>query len=214
MLNLTSRLSSPGKNGRNTGRAIRNRKKSSRKAKAAGINRKSRQRKRATATRKIMKGYPNVKTAIPTICICGFPNVGKSTLLAKISTAKPEIKNYAFTTKGLNLGYIKTPKQKLQLIDTPGTLNRFEKMNVIEKQAYLAIKHCADLIIYIFDLTEPYPLGAQEKLFNNLKKFNKPMIVYLSKTDVLDAEIVLSFKKHKPITDIEKLKGILLKKLT
>ncbi|MBI2147832.1 50S ribosome-binding GTPase [Candidatus Woesearchaeota archaeon] len=167
------------------------------------------------AARKIMKGYPAIKTAIPTVCICGFPNVGKSTLLGRLTPAKPEIKNYAFTTKQLNLGYLKEAQHKIQLIDTPGTLDRLEKMNDIEKQAYLAVKHCADVIVYIIDLTESsYPLDKQLALLEKLKAFGKPTILYFSKTDLLDKALVdstISKRKLKEvITDIDELKKDIL----
>ncbi|MBW2999202.1 50S ribosome-binding GTPase [Candidatus Woesearchaeota archaeon] len=162
--------------------------------------------------RKVMRNFPSIKE-IFTACIAGFPNVGKSTLLSKLSTAKPEIKEYSFTTKSLNLGYFVEDKKKVQLIDTPGTLNRFEKMNAIEQRAYLAMKHCADLIIYIFDLTEPYPIQEQKKLLTNLKKLDKPIVVYLSKTDILDKKIIEKFKIKEKILDIKKLKSFLIKKV-
>lgn len=146
--------------------------------------------------RKVMKGYPAIKTGMFTVCICGFPNVGKSTLLSKLSSAKPEIKEYAFTTKGLNTGYMKEGYINIQLIDTPGTLNRFEKMNMIEKMAYLAVLHCADAIIYVYDLTEPYPLKDQQKLYSRYEAYKRPILVYLSKTDILDSAILDQFHKH------------------
>jgi nucleolar GTP-binding protein len=147
-------------------------------------------------SRRTMKEFPAIKQNIFTICIAGFPNIGKTTLLTKITTAKPEIAAYAFTTKKLNVGYMQTEYAKVQVIDTPGTLNRFEKMNTIEQQAYLAIKYCADLVVYIFDLSEPFPLEDQRKLFNELKKSNKPMIIYVSKTDILEKKLVDNFKKE------------------
>jgi nucleolar GTP-binding protein len=162
--------------------------------------------------RKVMRNFPSIKEMF-TVCIAGFPNVGKSTLLSKLSTAKPEIKEYSFTTKSLNLGYLVEDKKKIQLIDTPGTLNRFEKMNAIEQRAYLAMKHCADLIIYIFDLTEPYPIQEQKKLLTNLKKLDKPIVVYLSKTDILDKKIIEKFKIKEKVLDIKKLKSFLIRKI-
>jgi nucleolar GTP-binding protein len=144
--------------------------------------------------RKIMKDYPSIKTSLITIAVSGFPNVGKTTLLYKLTGSKPEINSYAFTTKNINIGYLKIKDKKIQLLDTPGSLNRFNKMNNIEKQAYLAIKYLANLIIYVFDLTEPYPLKDQIKLYNNLKEFNKKIIVYFSKTDVLDKKKVDEFR--------------------
>jgi GTP1/Obg family GTP-binding protein len=49
------------------------------------------------------------------------------------------------------------------------------------------MRFISDTIIYIFDLTESYPLKNQEKLFKKISDdFDKPMIIYLSKTDILE----------------------------
>ncbi|MBW2984227.1 50S ribosome-binding GTPase [Candidatus Woesearchaeota archaeon] len=167
-------------------------------------------------SRKVMKDYPAVKTSAKTAAIMGFPNVGKTTLLYKLTGSKPEIKSYAFTTKNINISYIETKDKKIQLLDTPGTLNRFNKMNNIEKQAYLALKYCADLIVYVFDITEPFPLKEQEELLRNLKEFKKEVIIYLSKADILEKEKTNEFKKkHKEsITKPEELKQKLISSLS
>ena len=142
------------------------------------------------SARRIMHDFPSIKDGIFTVAIAGFPNVGKSTLLAKLSGASPEIAPYAFTTKSMNIGYIKKDgKRVVQLIDTPGTLNRLEKMNNMEKQSYIAIKHAADLIVYVFDPTETYSMEEQEKLLERIKEeTGKKVIVYISKTDVKDID--------------------------
>ena len=144
--------------------------------------------------RRKMKEFPTIKTDLFTVAITGFPNIGKSTLLSKMTPAKPEIKNYAFTTKGLNLGYRRYGLYKVQFIDTPGVLAR-ERKNIIEQQAYLVLKYVANIIIYVIDLTEPYPLKMQEKLLKELKQHDKPIIVYLSKTDILPKDVVATAKK-------------------
>lgn len=160
------------------------------------------------ASRKIMKSYPALKTDIKTAVITGFPNVGKTTLLYKLTGSKPEISDYAFTTKSLNLSYLKHNNRKIQIIDAPGTLNRFDKMNSIEKQAHLAIKYLADTLIYVFDLTEPFPLDEQIKLYESLRKEDKEIIVYLSKTDFLEKDKMNSFRKDfNFISNIESLKN-------
>lgn len=158
-------------------------------------------------TRRTFKGFPSIKTGIKTIVITGFPNVGKTTLLSKATGSKPEINSYAFTTKSINVGYMNKDGEKIQLIDTPGTLNRFEKMNPIEKQAYLCLKYLPDDIVYVFDLTESYPLSDQTKLYKKVKKDTRvPVHIYLSKTDILENEIVSEFKKHyKVISSIREL---------
>jgi len=163
--------------------------------------------------RKTFKQFPIVKTKLPTIAIAGFPNVGKSTLLGKLSLSKPEVAVYPFTTKGIMIGYFQTDKNKIQLLDTPGTLNRIDKMNMIELQAWLALKYLAQKIIYIFDLTEPFPLVSQEELYKRIKQFQKPVIIYLSKTDMIEKGKINKFKNKykKTITDIKELKKLLNK---
>lgn len=169
--------------------------------------------------RKLMKGLPDIKTRLYTVAIAGFPNVGKSTLLSRLSKSKPEIQSYPFTTRKLNLGYLIQQHKKIQLIDTPGTLDRFQKMNIIEKMAALSIKYVADMILYVFDLTEAsYPMQSQIKLYSRLKKeYRKPILIYLSKTDMFGKEAradaieeFRSSKRHREFReatdDIEELK--------
>ncbi len=170
--------------------------------------------------RQQLREFPSIKEGLFTVCIAGFPNVGKSTLLAKLTPAKPEINQYAFTTKKLNMGYVTSQNgTKMQFIDTPGALNRLEKMNDIEKQAFLAMKYVANVIVYVFDLTGgSYPLADQQKLFKRLKDLDKTLICYLSKTDILDEETVAAFqksfeKKVIPLTTTrEELLSLLAKK--
>ncbi len=168
--------------------------------------------------RQMMRTYPNLKEEF-TIAIAGFPNVGKSTLLKKITSAKPEINSYAFTTKKLNTGYKEINALKFQFIDTPGTLNRPEKMNNVEHQAYLAMRYVADLLLYVFDITEScgYTLAEQKKLLSRLKDFDKPIICFLSKTDLLYDEQIEGFesfftnKKIPLFTNLEDIEKSILK---
>jgi nucleolar GTP-binding protein len=170
------------------------------------------------AARKKIKEFPVIKEGMKTVCIFGFPNVGKTTLLAKLTLSRPEIAAYPFTTKSINLGYIDAGmKRKIQLLDTPGTLNRFEKMNDIEKQAYLALKYVADTIVYVFDLTgESYPIDYQLQLYESLKEFNKPILIYYSKSDLLakreDRQEIDEFLKNHPgYSDAKELEAVIAK---
>lgn len=145
-------------------------------------------------SRIMLNELPNIRN-LYTVCIAGFPNIGKTTLLSKITSSKPEINSYAFTTKNLNIGYIIKEREKIQVIDTPGTLSRKDKMNNIEKQAYLALKYVANLVVYIIDLTEPYSLELQHKLLEEIKKYDKEIIIYFSKQDILQKEIIYEYSK-------------------
>ena len=163
--------------------------------------------------RKTMKAFPSVKSGLFTIAIAGFPNVGKTTLLTKLTGSTAEIANYAFTTKRLNIGYMKVEHEKIQLIDTPGTLNRFDKMNPIEQQAYLAMKLCADLIIFVFDVSfESYGWDVQLELLRNIRKFGKEVIIYTSKTDIVE-ENDLKLPKGS-YSDLNRLKSEMIAKMS
>ena len=144
--------------------------------------------------RQVMRDYPSIKDEF-TVSLTGFPNVGKSTLLSQLTPAKPEINSYAFTTKKLNQGYMHKSAFTIQCIDTPGTLNRPDRMNPIEKIAYLAMKYLANTIVFVFDLTEDsYSLKDQLKLLEVIKRYNKPIACYLSKTDIISEEQIEGFQ--------------------
>ena len=137
---------------------------------------------------------------IPTISIGGFPNVGKSTLMKKLTNSNVEIKNYPFTTKNLMFSYIKNAGTKqIQFIDTPGLLNR-EVLNSIEKKAQIIITKYSSMIIYVLDVTTScgFDLKKQLSLLEDFKKLEKQIIIYFSKKDIfneLDNKNFLEIKK-------------------
>ncbi|HIP66942.1 MAG TPA: GTP-binding protein [Candidatus Nanopusillus sp.] len=140
---------------------------------------------------KAYESLPKFK-AYPTVVIAGLPNVGKSTLLKKLTGSEPSIQPYPFTTKDIMVGYINTPYFKIQVIDTPGMLDRpFDTMNPIEKKAVLAIKYLAHLIIYVIDITETcgFTIKEQLDLLKNIEKeFDTEIWVYFSKTDLFEKD--------------------------
>jgi len=140
----------------------------------------------------IMKNFPEIQD-IPTVVIAGYPNVGKSSLLKLLSSAKPKIAQYPFTTKQIHVGHIeskeKYTKKLYQIIDTPGLLDRqLSKRNYIEKQAIAALNHLADLIIFIFDPSETcgYSMKNQMNMFSQINEiFNDiPFILVENKVDL------------------------------
>ncbi|MBI4151795.1 50S ribosome-binding GTPase [Candidatus Woesearchaeota archaeon] len=145
-------------------------------------------------SRKIFRTYPDVKEMF-TVCIYGFPNVGKSTFLNKLTGTKAETAPYAFTTRSINAGYITVGEHKIQVLDVPGTLARGERMNLIERQAELVLKKLADVIIFVFDLSgySGYSIKKQEQLYRNIGT-EKKVLVYLSKLDLTEEEILSEWK--------------------
>ena len=154
-----------------------------------------------------------------TVAIGGYPNVGKSTLLKKITGSNVEIQNYPFTTKGLMFGYLESNgKKEIQFIDTPGLLGR-EKSNPIEQRAEIVLNEYSDFIVFVLDLTKSsgYSVKSQIRLLKQTLEIGKPLIIYLSKTDIYDEdaemeqeEIKSVLKKHKTFTDALELKEYVL----
>ncbi|MEM4292564.1 MAG: GTPase [Thermoplasmata archaeon] len=127
---------------------------------------------------------PHIDVTLPTVVIAGFPNVGKSTLVKKISSAEPEIAPYPFTTKGLIMGHATLNLVKYQFIDTPGLLDRqLNERNNIEKQTILALRHLADIILFLIDPTGySGEVEAQEALLRNLQEEFRDAIFIVAET--------------------------------
>jgi len=140
----------------------------------------------------IMKKFPTILD-VPTIVIAGYPNVGKSSLLKHLSSAKPEIATYPFTTKQVIVGHVKIEEKfttkTYQIIDTPGLLDRpLAKRNDIEKQAIAALAHLADIIVFMIDPSETcgYSLKNQYNMLGQIKKLfeDVPIVVVENKADL------------------------------
>jgi nucleolar GTP-binding protein len=141
---------------------------------------------------KILRTFPDIED-IPTVVIAGYPNVGKSSLIRQLSAAKPEIAQYPFTTKQIYVGHmektVRYEKKQYQIIDTPGLLDRpLSERNNIEKQAIAALRHLADLIVFIFDPsgTSGYQMSEQTLMLEDIKKLfcDVPFIIVENKVDV------------------------------
>ena len=135
--------------------------------------------------------------------LVGFPNAGKSTLLSKISAAKPEIGNYPFTTLTPQLGIVKYHDYKSFVVaDIPGIIegahegkglgHRF--LRHIERNSVLLFLIAADCD----DIKKEY-----EILLNELEQFNpelldKQRILAISKYDLIDEELEADISKRLP----------------
>lgn len=124
----------------------------------------------------------------PAIVVAGYPNVGKSSFVALVSSAHPEIATYPFTTKGLAVGHFEKNRIRYQIIDTPGLLDRpLEERNGIELQAISALRHVGKVILYIIDPSETcgYTLEKQMHLLEEIKReLSIPMLVAANKKDI------------------------------
>lgn len=146
-----------------------------------------------------LRNMPTIDFEATTIVIAGFPNVGKSTLLRQISGADPQVADYPFTTKGIQIGHTERHWKSIQIIDTPGLLDRpVLEMNDIEMNAIVALEHLADAILFIFDGSETcgFHLESQYNLLKQIEKiFGEIPIIYLfNKMDIeQDEEYINQF---------------------
>jgi len=77
-----------------------------------------------------------------TFIVCGFPNVGKSTFVNKMTCADVKIYQCAFTTRALFIGHMEYNFMTWQIIDTPGLLDRsLHNRNTIEMQTITTLAH-------------------------------------------------------------------------
>ena len=158
---------------------------------------------------------PSIDPNTRTLLICGYPNVGKSSFLRKISRADVDVQPYAFTTKSLFVGHFDYKYLRFQAIDTPGILDHpLEEMNTIEMQSITAIAHLRSAILYFMDLSEQcgYSVQAQIQLFHSIKPLfaNKLVFVVINKIDItkpedLDTETKVTLDSMLKSGDVELL---------
>ncbi len=127
--------------------------------------------------------------------LVGFPNAGKSTLLSVVTAAKPEIANYPFTTLKPNLGIVKyRGHQSFIMADIPGIIEKAHEGKGLGHRFLRHIERNSTLLFMIPADTE----NIQKEyniLLNELEKFNpelldKPRILALTKSDLLDEELM------------------------
>ncbi len=128
-----------------------------------------------------LRRLPTIDPELPTIVVAGYPNVGKSAFVAAVSTGKPKVAEYPFTTQGVTVGHFERDHARIQILDTPGLLDRpMEKRNKIERQAIAALAHLADGVLFLLDPSETcgYPLDDQMRLLGAVQEtFPEAIIV-------------------------------------
>ncbi len=162
--------------------------------------------------------------------LVGLPNAGKSTLISKISAAKPKIADYPFTTLQPNLGIVRYKDyQSFVVADIPGLI---EGAHTGKGLGIRFLKHIerTKLLVFLIDATQmEYKKKKTEDydiLINELKSYEenlvkKPRIICLTKIDALTPEQVkelgkIKFNKGKqkyPVLKISSVSGENIQKL-
>ena len=126
--------------------------------------------------------------------LVGFPNAGKSTLLAAITAAKPKIANYAFTTLEPNLGIVRYfDDQSFVMADIPGIIGGAHEGKGIGIRFLRHIERNSVLLFMVS--AEENDIGASyETLLNELREYNpelldKGRVLAVTKCDLIDKDI-------------------------
>uniref|UniRef100_A0A0D9WMW5 Nucleolar GTP-binding protein 1 n=1 Tax=Leersia perrieri TaxID=77586 RepID=A0A0D9WMW5_9ORYZ len=143
--------------------------------------------------RQHMARLPSIDPNTRTLLICGYPNVGKSSFMNKITRADVDVQPYAFTTKSLFVGHADYKYLRYQVIDTPGILDRpFEDRNIIEMCSITALAHLRAAVLFFLDISGScgYTIAQQAALFHSIKSLfmNKPLVIVCNKTDLQPLE--------------------------
>lgn len=140
--------------------------------------------------RQHLSRLPSIDPNTRTLLLCGYPNVGKSSFMNKLTRANVDVQPYAFTTKSLFVGHMDYKYLRWQVIDTPGILDHpLEERNTIEMQSITAMAHIRACILFFLDLSEScgYTIAQQVSLFESLRPLfaNKPIMIICNKADLM-----------------------------
>jgi GTPase len=142
--------------------------------------------------------------------LVGFPNVGKSTLISRISAARPKIADYPFTTLQPNLGVVavgdKASPDEFSFVvaDIPGLIEGAHEGAGLGTQFLRHIERTR-LLVHLVDVSDasgrPDVVNDIEVILGELKNFGahleeKPMIMVASKIDVADKEKLAKLKRY------------------
>lgn len=143
---------------------------------------------------KYARKLPSIDFNEPIVVVAGPPNVGKSSLVNILSTAKSKVASYPFTTKEIHIGHMEVDHHRIQIVDTPGLLDRpLSERNKIELKAIVALRHLPDLVVFMFDASpfRYYDVEKQVRIFRDVKELfrNKACIVVINKIDQEEGDV-------------------------
>ena len=135
--------------------------------------------------------------------LVGFPNAGKSTLLASITSAKPKIASYAFTTLEPNLGIVRYHDDRsFVMADIPGIIEGAHEGKGIGTRFLRHIERNSVLLFMVSceeeDIAASYKTLLKELKLYNPELMDKERVLAITKCDIIDEEIEKELAKTLP----------------
>jgi GTP-binding protein len=135
--------------------------------------------------------------------LVGFPNAGKSTLLSVITSAKPKIADYEFTTLKPNLGIVEYRGfQSFVMADIPGIIEGAAEGKGLGHRFLRHIERNSTLLFLIpadsNDIMKEYEILLNELKKHNPELMDKDRLLAISKSDMLDEELITEIEKELP----------------
>jgi nucleolar GTP-binding protein len=157
-----------------------------------------------------LKHVPEIAPDEPAIVVAGYPNVGKTSFINRVTNARNEIASYPFTTTELHVGHLEREYIRYQLIDTPGLLDRpADERNDVERQAVSALTHLGDAVLFFVDASGNcgYPIETQLALRDDVKdRFRDvPVVTVCNKMDEstdVAADFFMSVETDKGVEEV------------
>lgn len=137
---------------------------------------------------------------ISDIGIIGFPNAGKSTLISKISRAKPKIADYPFTTLKPNLGVVSRDFDSMVIADIPGLISGASEGVGLGHKFLKHIERCK-FLLHLIDINSEDIVREYKIIRTELENYSKILaqkaeIVALNKIDVVDNDAAMTQLKY------------------
>ena len=135
--------------------------------------------------------------------LVGFPNAGKSTLLSVLSAARPKIADYPFTTLVPNLGIVSyRDNRSFVMADIPGIIEGAHEGKGLGIRFLRHIERNS-MLLFLIPADSKNIANEYEILVNELKMYNpelldKKRILAISKSDMLDAELIAEIREELP----------------
>ena len=146
--------------------------------------------------------------------LVGYPNAGKSTLISRVSAAKPRIADYPFTTLEPNLGVVKVGDREIVLADIPGLIEGAASGKGLGHEFLRHTERARALVVLIdpSSLQTDSPQRQLEVLLNELSLHDpalaaRPRVVVLSKAELLSTEDIESLELDEDIRIISAMTG-------